>query len=281
MSRACTIIGMGCGHGARDRGCADGPQTLRRGGLAERLRLNFPDLRCMELLASAGEPFAVVAGLCDQLAGLVARIVRNHRFPLVIGGDHSCAIGTWSGISRALGGPESFRLIWIDAHMDMHTPQTSPSGALHGMPLACLLGHGDPALACHPPALAPGNVTLMGIRSWESEEADLARRLGVRVVGMADLNLPPALTQAAGSGRFGITIDLDAIDPIDAPGVGTPVAGGIRASALLAALAPLLASPACVGLEIAEYSPPHDIDHRTAALVEAFIMAALQPGEPP
>lgn len=283
-SQACTIIGLSCGRGARDQGCAEGPRALLLGGLLDRLGRQSPDIKYVDMIPEAGDAVSVIADLGHRLSRQVATIMDRKRFPIVIGGDHSCAIGTWTGISQALGGPQEFRLIWIDAHLDMHIPETSPSGALHGMPLACLLGQGDPRLACDPAALDGLRVTVMGVRSCESEEMALARELRVQVITMDDLaglDLRDALLQAAGDGRFGITLDLDAIDPLDAPGVGTPVPGGIRGASLLNALGPLLASPRCIGLEIAEFNPIRDTDNRTAALVEAFIMAVLQPGERP
>ncbi|WP_172822831.1 arginase [Paramagnetospirillum marisnigri] len=281
--RAMTILGVGCGLGARDGGCADGPRALRRGGMGERLRGLTEDLHCLELQAPLGDAQTVIPRLADHLATLVAKECGRGRFPIVIGGDHSCAMGTWAGLRQAHGA--AFRLIWIDAHMDLHTPDTSPSGALHGMPLACLLGLGPPGLARHPPVLTGTEVTLMGVRSWEPEEEARTSRHGIRVMGMAELKrlgLAAALAEATGPGDFGISLDLDAIDPADAPGVGTPAPGGIRADELLDALAPLLASPRCIGLEIAEYNPHHDIDQRTAALVETIVEAAIRSsGDPP
>ncbi|TAN58982.1 MAG: ornithine--oxo-acid transaminase, partial [Magnetospirillum sp.] len=160
------------------------------------------------------------------------------------------------------------------------------SAALHGMPVACLMGRCHPRLTvttCPRPVLSPGQIQLVGVRSFEPEEVILAATMGVSVITTAELrhhDLAQLLAKAAGDGPFGVSLDLDAIDPTDAPGVGTPVGGGIGGHALLAALTPLLALPRCLGLEIAEFNPHHDIDHRTAALVEALIGAALQARRP-
>lgn len=275
----CTVIGVGCGHGARDRGCADGPRVLRRSGLLERLRAVAPATRWLEVDAADGpaSPEAVVAEVCGRLRSAVEAVLGRNGFPIIIGGDHSMAVGTWDGVRRALPPDQPFRLLWIDAHMDCHRPETSPSGALHGMPLARLLDGGDAAAV-----LLPADVTLIGIRSWETEEAAFADRLGLARIPMTTVvaqGLAAVLAAAAGAGRYGISIDLDAVDPADAPGTGTPVDGGIAATELLEAIPPLLRSRRCLALEIAEFNPGRDRDNRTALLVEALVFAAIAEGE--
>ncbi|CAA7626388.1 arginase [Magnetospirillum sp. SS-4] len=282
-NRDSIIIAVGCGHGARDRGCADGPAALRRP--AADAAIPWIDIAVTAPPGRSAD--MVVADVCDRLARRVESECRRGRFPVVIGGDHSIAVGTWTGMRRAPAGVTGFRLVWIDAHMDCHVPQTSPSSALHGMPVACLMGECHPRLtaaACPCPVFAPGCIRLVGVRSFEPEEVVLAARMGVAVTHMAEIErqgLARVLAEAAGDGPFGISLDLDAVDPLDAPGVGSPVEGGIRGDALLAALTPLLASPRCLGLEIAEYNPNHDIDRRTARLVEALIGAATATGAQP
>lgn len=287
MDRRSAIIAVDMGLGAPDQGCAEGPRFLRQSGTFDRLAALSPDLNWTHLPPppSSSSPAITVARTCDALAAQVVEATAEGRFPIVLGGDHSIAMGTWSGLRRSLPSKAGFDLLWIDAHMDCHVPATSPSGALHGMPLACLLGHCHPELAgiaCPAPPLRPDRVTQIGIRSFEPEEAALARRLGLRVVTMTELaerGLGTVLRPPESA--FGITLDLDAVDPEDAPGVGTPEPGGIRAADLLAALAPLLASPRCLALEITEFNPSHDIAGRTAALVEAILTLAIQPGERP
>ncbi|ARJ65513.1 hypothetical protein WV31_07530 [Magnetospirillum sp. ME-1] len=286
MTRRCTIIAVGIGQGARDPGCARGPEVLKQSGVFDRLAIRSPDITWHDVpvAASPASPATVVAQACDALAGAVAGARSQGRFPIVIGGDHSIAMGTWSGLRRALAPPGRFDLLWIDAHMDCHDPSTSPSGALHGMPLACLLGRCHPQLAgvaCPAPPLTPSQVTLVGVRSFEREEDAFAHRSGLRVIRMEEVTargLAAALPLP--SGPFGVTLDLDAIDPKDAPAVGSPVPGGIAAAELLETLRPLLASPNCLALEIAEFSPPHDVGGKTAALMESLLAMAAQPGEP-
>ncbi len=176
-------------------------------------------------------------------------------------------------------------LIWVDAHMDAHTPRTTPSGALHGMPLACLLGRGAASLTAiaEHATLDPAHLCLVGVRSFESAEAVLLKRLGVRIFFMEDiahLGLDAVMREAIAHVRkdtagFGISIDLDAVDPGDAPGVGSPVAGGIGAAELTAACSRLALQSALTGIEIAEYNPRRDRHLATGGLVANILDAML------
>src|SRR5262249_55803052 len=142
------------------------------------------------LSAPAGDDaVTIVATVAEQLATRTQKLAASGRVPIVLGGDHSCAIGTWKGIARALAPRGPLGLIWIDAHMDAHTPLTTPSGNLHGMPLACLFGLGDPRLTsiAGGAALDPRRVCLLGVRSFEAEEAVLLQQLGVRVFFMHEV----------------------------------------------------------------------------------------------
>jgi len=219
---------------------------------------------------------------------MTRRLAANGERFVAIGGDHSCAIGTWSGVADALHNSGPLGLIWIDAHMDMHVPETTHSGAIHGMPVACLLGRGAPELvsvAQTGPAIQPRHVCLVGTRSFESEELVLAEQLGIRVVWMDEVcrrGIDAALSTAReivtnGTAGFGVSLDLDAFDPADAPGVGTPEPGGIEAGFALHAWGELIRDSRCLGIEIAEYNPSRDVDGRTALLM-ADLMAALGPG---
>ena len=194
-------------------------------------------------------------------------------------------IGTWSGVAAAVRARGPLGLIWIDAHMDAHTPATSPSGALHGMPLACLLGHGEASLVAlmkgH--ALDPGHVCLVGVRSFEPDEAELLSRLGVRVFSMDEIDqrgLGEVMADAHaiathGTAGFGITIDLDVIDPAEAPGVGTPVPWGLESAALAHALAAVSGDPRLVAAEIAEYNPRADSEAHTTGVAAQLATAVL------
>jgi arginase len=237
--------------------------------------------------APAGnDALTVVSTVAEELAGRTEELVARGRVPLVLGGDHSCAIGTWKGAARALASRGSLGLIWIDAHMDAHTVLTTPSGRLHGMPLACLFGHGDPRLTAIAGGamLDPRRVCLVGVRSFEGGEAALLLRLGVRVFFMHEIArrglhdvMTDALAIAGSGGAYGISFDLDAVNPRDAPGVGSPAAGGIRGPDLLRAFSRIGRDPALAVLEVVEYNPPRDRGGATARLAADAIKALLAP----
>ena len=286
--RRAEFVGVACGAGAPDPGCGDAPETLRRNGIVETLTTSGMPALWNETLypdpAAATDSCSAVSGICERLALRVSDVVSRGALPVVLGGDHSCAVGTWKGLAQAVAPRGSLGLIWIDAHMDAHTPQTTSSGMPHGMPLACLLGHGAPELTsiAGGAPLDPRHTCLIGVRSFEAGEAGLLKRLGVRVIFMSEVRrrglaavMDQALTiAAAGTAGFGVTLDLDALDPRDAPGVGSPVPGGLRAQELLPALAQL-ASRALVGVEVAEYNPHYDREGKTAALVPELLAVLL------
>jgi ornithine--oxo-acid transaminase len=294
LTKPVEIVGVACGEGARSQGCEAGPDALRAGDVVPRLQLRGLSAAWRETIrpgrTSHDEPLQAVHGVCRRLAQRTRAIVAHGGLPVVVGGDHSCAIGTWKGVASALRARGPLGLIWIDAHMDAHTPQTTPSGALHGMPLACLLGHGDPRLTALGGGitLQPQYVCLIGVRSFETSEAALLRRLGVRVFfihevarrGLAAVMREALAIATTGTAAFGVTLDLDALDPRDAPGVNTPVADGIRSLELAAALKCVSAYPALAAIEIAEYNPGRDRDGRTAAVVTQLLDAMLSGSQP-
>jgi ornithine--oxo-acid transaminase len=279
------ILGAASGLGADRPSCGDGPARLRLAGLDAHLGARGLTIAWGETLfpdQAPGEPVARAVGrLCDRLARSVSRVVGSGVVPLVLGGDHSCAMGTWRGVARGLDGPVG--LLWIDAHLDAHTPQTSHTSRLHGMPLAALLGQGSDALGQGDAVLAPEHVCVIGVRSFEPEEAALLAALGVRVYGVHEIErrgLGAVLREALervrdGTAAYGITLDLDAIDPQDAPGVTTPEAGGLRAGDLIPALADLARVAAPAAVEIAEYEPHSDRGGATARLIEELAAAML------
>lgn len=287
--RAVEILGVASGCGAVDRGCGDGPPVLEENGLVPFLRAAGSNPVWHQIPAKAeGVPSGPedCARLSRRLARHVERAVRADRFPVILGGDHSSAIGTWSGVARAVRASGPPGLVWVDAHMDAHVPETSLSGALHGMPVACLLGHGaEPfrSLAGARPALDPRTLALVGVRSFELCEAAFLERLGVRVFAMKEVlarGLGPVMEDAfaiaaAASAGFGVSVDLDAVDPGDAPGVGSPEPGGLSGAGLVAALTGVGRDPQCLGLEVAEFNPHHDPDGRTARLVRDLLAAGL------
>ncbi len=206
---------------------------------------------------------------------------QNQAF-LVIGGDHSCALGTWGGVLNGLQQPGKFGLIWLDAHMDAHTFATSPSGNIHGMPLAALLGRADKKLAAMYPSsdfIKPENLILIGVRSYEPQEYALLKQAAVNIIFAEQIDrLAPVLMKAVDKLSLscqviGISIDLDVIDPADAPGVETPVQDGIKAIELLEALSLINRHPKILGLEISEFNPENDSENKTLHLMKAIIEA--------
>src|SRR5262245_60570900 len=188
MQRQVELIGAAWGLGGADPGCAEAPATLAP-LLAARLAacgvpsVPGPMLRAMP--AERRKQFAV-SKLCGLLASAVADACRRERLPCVLGGDHSCAGGTWAGVARTMQG--NLGLLWIDAHMDSHTPGTSHTGRLHGMPLAWLLGQDDdPLYGLASRVLRPQHVCLVGVRSFEHEEQHRLENLGVRVIHMSEV----------------------------------------------------------------------------------------------
>ena len=287
--RKIQIVGVASGRGAMDERCANGPLALRNAGLVTHLQARHASVAWTDTISPAAragnDVVAAVSGICGRLAQRIKAVIARGDLPVVLGGDHSCAIGTWKGVASALRSRGPLGLIWIDAHMDAHTSQTTPSGALHGMPLACLLGFGDERLTglADGASLLPQRVCLIGVRSFETGEATLLRRLGVRVFFMPEVarrGLAAVMREAlaiatAGTAGFGVTLDLDALNPKDAPGVGSPVRGGFRTAELMAALALLHGHPALAGVEIAEYNPQRDRYGITASLASELLLAML------
>ena len=284
------IIGAASGLGAQDQACENGPVAFHRSQawheLAHHPRLDWG----RTLFAPAGEgggPTARIAGLCRHLADEVEHALRGGEFPVVIGGDHSVAIGTWSGVARVAGQPVG--LLWIDAHLDSHTPETSYSGAIHGMPLACLLGRGDKRLLNIGLAgvqVSAGHTAVLGARSYEPEEIDFLQASGVRIIdrvelaqrGFADcLHEALGIVTAAPAG-FGVTLDLDAIDPLLAPGVGSPEPEGLSARDVLEAVSDIADQTGFRALEIVEYNPDRDRLGITASLISDLVGRVLPPG---
>jgi arginase len=225
---------------------------------------------------SASPAAARVAEFCGRLAHRVGDCVRGGEQFVVVGGDHSCAIGTWSGAWQALRARGPLGLLWIDAHMDSHIPATTPSGALHGMPLASLLGFGDPALVHlvgRGPKLEPAHIALVGVRSFEADEAELVARLGVRVYMMEEVRsrgLARVMAEAVervrtGTAGYGLSLDIDVVDPAEAPAVDTPASGGLSGRELVDALRGLGCDERLIGAELVELNPgldPHDVTVR-------------------
>lgn len=228
-----------------------------------------------------------IAALCQLLGESVSTAIKNSRPFCVVGGDHSCAVGTWSGVYDAMHTKGDIGLIWIDAHMDSHTPETSESGNIHGMPVACLLGYGYPALTTlmhHQPKLKPENLCLIGVRSFESGEAELLRRLNVRIYYMeeiAERGMDVVVQEALALVKrntigFGLTVDIDSVDPQDAPGVDVPESNGIRGADLCAAVKSIVNDDKLIGCELVEYDPANDESDKTEKLMAQIIHIMAQ-----
>lgn len=287
--RALQLIGVECGLGAPAlgaAGCARAPAALLDAGiLSAAARHGDACFWSEPIIAGVGLRNQMLEALCRGLAATVARSIVSHNLPVVIGGDHAIAAGTWRGAARVSGYP--FGLLWIDAHLDAHTPATSPSGNLHGMPLAALLGAGIPGLAnVDGPDLNPHHLCIVGVRSFEAAEMRLLRRLGVRIFEMPEIRrrgLSTVMSEALVRVRdhtsaFGVSIDVDAIAPEDAPGVSTPSRGGFSVHALRDALRGLGRDSKLAAIEIAEYNPDHDIDGRTAKVVCSLLERLMARG---
>lgn len=283
------VVGVASGCGARDAGCEAGADALRAMRITAKLRARGLPARWADVIrpvaAYREDSLKAVRKVCARLARQVERIIFEGDIPIVVGGDHTSAIGTWKGAAHAVRVHGSLGLLWIDAHMDAHTPQTTETGMLHGMPVACLLGYGYPELTAiaEGAKLDPKGVCLYGVRSFERGEAELLKRLGVRVYFMEEIvrrGMRETLNEAlavvtCASGGFGITLDLDAIDPGDAPGVGSPAPAGMRGAELISALAEHGGDPRLVGVEVVEYNPYRDRQSATAGLVADALVAIL------
>jgi len=236
--------------------------------------------------AAKAPSFESIAEQCQRLALQVINTLTQKKFFIALGGDHSSAVGTWSGVQQVLHSQGPLGLIWIDAHMDSHTPQTSLTGNIHGMPLAALLGFGDSALTqlINPlPKLRPEHICLIGIRSFEFGEAELLRHLNVRIFYMDEVKkrgMQSVMQEALsivkkGTIRYGLSIDIDSMDPIDAPGTGVPEPDGIPANELIAALKSVAYDPDLIGAEIVEFDPSRDKEQKTEKIIINMIKAMM------
>jgi len=282
------LIGSAAGSAAGDSGCSDGPLVLQQSPYLAALSAKGLKLQWQAMLKPTPESSVLetVRHHCHRLGTEVADLVRQQRFFMVLGGDHSCAIGTWSGVHSAIHSEGPLGLIWIDAHMDSHTPETSPSGNVHGMPLACLLGHGNSSLVNmlgDSPKLKPENVCLIGVRSFEAGEAELLQRLNVRVFFMEEVQqrglaavFAEALTRVNQETiAYGVTLDIDSIDPEEAPGTGVSEANGLHIQELCQVLRGIRGDKRFLGAEIVEFDPHHDQSHLTEKCVADLIVAMV------
>jgi arginase len=292
------VIGAPLDLGAGRRGVDMGPSAVRvanlNGRLAE-LGFHVEDLGNVTVVQRESQPecdanarfLPQIAEICTDLAGMVERALASGRFPLVLGGDHSIAVGTVAGVSNHFRGRgEKLGLIWIDAHTDMNTPGSSPSGNVHGMPLACCVGMGPVELTRifgYAPKVDPSNVALVGIRSVDEKERDHVQASGVHVFTMRDIDergMRSVIAEAIGvvskgTAGFHLSLDMDAVDPREAPGVGTPVRGGITYREAHLAMEVLGDTGRMTSIEVVEVNPVIDEANRTAILAVELVMSAM------
>jgi arginase len=292
------VIGAPMDLGAGRRGVDMGPSAVRAASLHARLSAlgyEVEDLGNIEV----GEPEAIpsepstarflpeIAASCVRLARIVERAAGDGKFPIVLGGDHSIAAGTIAGMSKHFRKTKKkLGLIWIDAHADMNTPSTSPSGNVHGMPLAATLGMGANELTHiggFAPKVLPANVVLIGIRDVDELESRNVVASGVQTFTMREvdeLGMRTVMTraiEAASRNTDGIhlSFDMDSVDPDDAPGVGTPVRGGLTYREAHLAMEILSDSRLLRSIEVVEVNPILDTANRTALLAVELIASAM------
>lgn len=287
MSESIELVGFASGVAGNNPGCALGPWYLYYHPelfKAGALQVNWHTLLPSSAIGAGRAVVPVVEQSLSQLADTVLPLAQAKKHICVIGGDHSCGIATWSAVAHANRVNGDIGLIWIDAHMDAHTPETSDSQNIHGMPVAHLLGEGLPSLSQlldADPKIKPENLCLIGVRSYQSAEAALLERLGVKVYLMEEVlqrGIDVILQEAEQrvtrhTCGLGVSIDLDAIDPIDAPGVGYREPGGIPGHSLISGLHKLAQRQSLLALEVTEYNPLLDEHAKTATLLVALMQA--------
>ena len=298
MAQKIRIIGVPMDLGASRRGVDMGPSALRVAGLQARIKSlghqvedigNIPVKQAEE--QHYGEKRAKylteISDTCKELAATVQKSLEEGFTPLVLGGDHSIAVGTMSGVAayyhkdkRQVG------YIWLDAHGDMNTPESSPSGNVHGMPLAAIMGFGPPELVellGFMPKVEPQNAVIVGARDLDTQEKKLVKKSGVHVFTMRDIDergmrevMSEALKFATDdTGGIAVSLDMDFVDPMDAPGVGTPVRGGVTYREAHLAMEMIADSETMASLEVVEINPVIDEHNRTALLGVELVLSGL------
>lgn len=291
--RTVEVVGVPMDLGGNRRGVDMGPSAIRYADLEGRLRrmgmavrdhgnLRVPDRG--EERTHAPDPKAhfhqEIVAVAEQLAERVADIARRGGFPLVLGGDHAIAMGTIAGLTRAGRRPG---VIWMDAHPDLNSPRTTPSGNVHGMPFAVALGIAE---APFPESLRgsadPRRSALVGIRDVDDGERDHIKSSGVTALTIADIDrlgmaavMEKAIAVASRGDGIHLSLDMDVIDPNEAPGVGTPVRGGISYREAQLAMEMIAATGALVAMEVTEVNPILDSANATASLAVELIASAL------
>jgi arginase len=298
MAQKIRIIGVPMDLGASRRGVDMGPSALRVAGLQARIKqlgcqvedignISVKQPEEMSYGEKRAKYLAEIADACKDLSGIVEKSLDESMTPVVLGGDHSIAAGTLSGVAAHYKKKEKrVGLIWLDAHGDINTPDSSPSGNVHGMPLAATMGYGATELVelqGFKPKVEPQNISLVGIRDLDSAEKKLAKKSGVHVYTMRDIDergmrevMSDALRHAMDdTDGISVSLDMDFVDPVDAPGVGTPVRGGATYREAHLAMEMIADTEAMVSLEVVEINPVIDEHNRTALLGVELVLSAL------
>ena len=287
------IIGAALDLGAGRRGVDMGPSAIRYAGLHERLSgigyecVDWGDVQTFVQEATVQKDETArylpeIKAACGEVAKLVGKALEQGSIPLVLGGDHSVALGTLGGLARAKG---AGGVLWIDAHGDLNTPDTSPSGNVHGMPLAAAIGLTNGRFASDAwtlPAVDPKRVALVGLRAVDRQERERIRELGIRAYTMSDIDrigieraVRESLAHVAGPNFVHVSLDMDALDPEFAPGVGTPVRGGLSYREAHLALELVAEAGVAGSLEVVEVNPILDRENATASLAVELVASAL------
>ena len=292
------VIGVPLDLGANMRGANMAPAAVRIAELDDKIRvLGFDVIDVGDLPVPVRDTLTSeavqekylpqIVELCSRLEREVHGALAEGHIPITIGGDHSLAIGTVSGASRFhWERGESMGLIWVDAHADLNTPTSSPTGNIHGMPLSVLLGNGHSELVRiggRSIRVKPENVALVGIRTLDGEEKSLCRKSGIRYFTMREIDergmhsvMKDALAVASqGTTGVHLSFDIDGVDPLYAPGVSTPVTGGLSYREAHLALEMLADSGLLRSMDFVELNPMTDISHKTAQLIVELAQSAL------
>jgi len=292
------IIGVPMDLGASRRGVDMGPSALRVAGLQSRLKQlgrQVEDVGNISVPQAEEQPYGEkraryldeISEICKNLAAMVGAALDEGMLPVVLGGDHSIAAGTVAGAASHFHREgKRIGVIWLDAHADMNTPESSPSGNVHGMPLAAIMGSGPPELtdlAGFKPMVEPRHVALVGTRDLDPKERRLAKESGVHVFTMRDIDergMREVMTEALrfasdDTAGIAVSLDMDFIDPSDAPGVGTPVRGGVTYREAHLALEMIADSRAMISFELVEINPVIDLHNTTATLGVELILSGL------
>jgi arginase len=298
MAQKVRIIGVPMDLGQSRRGVDMGPSALRGAGLQSSLKklgLQVEDIGNLSVKQPEEMPVGEkrakylqeIAETCGDIAAATEKSLTEGFLPLLLGGDHSIAAGVAAGVANYFRkDKKQIGYLWLDAHGDMNTPESSPSGNVHGMPLAAIMGYGAPELVDllgFRPKAEPGNIVIVGARDLDAQERKIVKKSGIHVFTMRDIDergmrevmsdaLKYAMDDTAG---IAVSLDMDFVDPADAPGVGTPVRGGVTYREAHLAMEMIADTESMVSLEVVEINPILDEHNRTALLGVELVLSGL------